>query len=114
MKLSLKSIPLCLLVLLALAIPTLQAATLSWASSSGEVDGYYLFYGKTTSTPIKKINVGNKTQYNLDTISLTAGVKYYFWVTAYNAAGESNPTAPIAYSRGDSTPPSPPKGLLAD
>jgi hypothetical protein len=90
------------------------AATISWAPSTGETSGYYLHYGTSAYSAIKKINVGNKTQYNLDAIPLTSGKKYYFWVTAYNAAGESKPTQAIPYTRGDTTPPSPPKGLTSN
>ncbi len=90
------------------------AATISWAPSTGETNGYYLYYGTSAYSAIKKINVGNKTQYNLDVISLTSGKKYYFWVTAYNTAGESSPTQAIPYTRGDTTPPSPPKGLISN
>ncbi len=95
-------------------LPCVSAATLSWAPSTGDVGGYYVYYGTTAYSTISRIDVGGSTRYDLDALPLSAGVNYHFWVTAYNAAGESRPSQTISYTRGDSTPPAPPSGLTAN
>ena len=64
---------------------TLPAATLTWtASTSSTVTGYRIYYGTTSGTYTNHIDVGNITQYAIQT--LPAGT-YYFAVTAYDASG---------------------------
>jgi CxxC motif-containing protein len=90
-----------------------NATTLRWSPSSGSPSGYKVYYGTNANNPSKSKDVGNKTSYNIDQLPLSENVRYYFRVSAYNAQGESAPCPPVGYTPGDSTPPSPPKGLAS-
>ena len=73
-----------------LFVSAVQAApTLEWGASAG-AEGYNVYCGPTPiSTQPTAIDAGNNTTYDLDG-SVTAGVQYECWVTAYAAAvGES-------------------------
>ena len=96
------------------AVSFATAATLAWNASSGNVDGYKVHYGTTASNPSKSIDVGKATQYDIDKLPLNDNVEYFFCVSAYNAVGESDPCPPVAYTPADTTPPSPPVGLMAE
>lgn len=101
------------LLLIFIAISSGSAATLVWDASSGTVDGYRVYYG-TSSNPSTNVNVGNTTQYDIDRLPLSENTQYYFRVSAYNTAGESDPCTPVAYTPADTTPPSPPVGLVVE
>jgi len=66
--------------------------TLSWdppptnadGSPLTDLGGYKVYYGTTSNTYSKTIDVGKVTTYK---INLATGVTYYFAVTAYNQAG---------------------------
>lgn len=94
---------------------TLQAsaAKLAWDPSTGDVQGYRLYYGTSASNYTNNVNVGNVTEYNIDSLPLQEGVTYYFAVKAYNAAGESAFSNQVSWTRGDTTPPDPPQGVSA-
>lgn len=94
-----------------LASSNIQAQTLVWDPSSGTVDGYKVHYGTSPSAQSNYRDAGNATQYNIDSLPLSEGVTYYISVSAYNSAGESEPCAPVVYTPGDNTPPTPPIGL---
>ena len=96
-----------------MAVSLATAATLAWDASSGTVDGYKVHYGTSASNPSKSIDVGNATQYDIDKLPLNENTQYFFCVSAYNIAGESDPCPPVAYTPADTTPPSPPIGLVA-
>ena len=89
------------------------SASLQWKASTGEVKGYKVYYGTSSSSPSNKVDVGNATRYSLDSLSLSPKTQYYFSVSAYNQAGESRRCAPVAYTPADATPPAPPAGLQA-
>ena len=102
------------LILVFAAVSIVSAATLVWDSSSGTVDGYKVYYSTSAANPGQSVNVGNTTQYSIDSLPLSENVQYYFCVSAYNTAGESDPCAPVAYTPADTTPPQPPVGLQAE
>ncbi|MGD9017026.1 MAG: fibronectin type III domain-containing protein [Desulfobacterales bacterium] len=107
----------CLSVVLVLSAVVLSqafAATLVWDANTDVVDGYRIHYGTSASNLSKSVNVGKATQYNLDQLPLTEKIQYYFSVSAYNSAGESDLSSPVAYTPADTTPPAPPKGLTAE
>jgi hypothetical protein len=101
-------------VLLFLLGSNVNAAQLEWDPSSGTVDGYNVYYGTSATNPGKSVNVGDTTQYSIDSLPLSENVQYYFCVSAYNSAGESAPCAPVAYTPADTTPPTPPVGFVAE
>jgi hypothetical protein len=91
------------------------AASLRWdPPSQGTVTGYRVKYGTSSTTPSTTVGVGNTTQYYLNNAPLAENRTYYFWVTAYNATGESSPAGPVAYNTSDNTPPVPPTGVAAN
>jgi hypothetical protein len=100
-------------LVLALATSPASSATLVWDPNSDAVDGYKVYYGTSSSNLGNSVNVGKTTKYNLDQLPLTQNRQYYFRVTAYNKLGESRPSAAVAYTPDDSTPPAPPQGLVA-
>ena len=79
--------------------------SLAWdPSADSTVTGYTLYFGLTPSGPTNSVDVGNVT---ITTITgLTAGTTYFFFVTAYNAAGlESDPSNVIEETPSDNTVP---------
>jgi hypothetical protein len=82
------------------------AATLKWdPPSQGAATGYKVHYGKSSSAPTTSVDIGNTTQYDLDNAPLERNTTYYFWVSAYNSAGESPKTGPIPYKPSRRIPP---------
>jgi Fibronectin type III domain len=113
MKVYIKSLIL-MFVMIFVTISICSAATLVWDASTGTVEGYTMHYGTTLGNPTATLNVGNTTQYNIDSLPLSENTQYYFCISAYNSAGESDPCAPVAYTPADTTPPQPPVGLIAE
>jgi hypothetical protein len=69
---------------------TTASVTLAWdPSPSSGIAGYRLHYGTSSGTHPNIINVGNVTTATVS--RLTAGQKYYFVATAYNAVGLESP-----------------------
>jgi len=101
-------------VMIFVTISICSAATLVWDSSTGTVDGYKVHYGTSSGNPTTTVDVGNTTQHNIESLPLSENTQYYFCVSAYNTAGESEPCPPVAYTPADTTPPQPPIGLLAE
>jgi len=64
-------------------------ADLTWSESSGEVDGYRIYYG-TSSESLTDFVESWDTSYPLDFLPIIGGETYYIAVTAYNSAGESS------------------------
>jgi len=102
------------LLILGLTVGFAAAATLTWSPSSGTVDGYKVHYGTSPGNPSGTVDVGDNTQYSLNTLSLSENAQYFFCISAYNTSGESDPCAPVAYTPADSTPPAPPVGLVVE
>jgi Fibronectin type III domain len=72
--------------LAAISSQAAQSVTLAWNPSSGpNLAGYRVREGTVSGTYNKTIDVGNVTTATIS--SLTAGVTYYFVVSAYNTAG---------------------------
>jgi len=58
--------------------------------------------------------MGNITHCDLNSLPLSEGIPYYLCVSAYNAAVESPPCAPVVFTPGDNTPTLPPVGLTTE
>jgi predicted phage tail protein len=99
------------LTFLLLPAPQVFAATLAWNASSGDVTGYRIYYGTAQATLTQSKNVGNVTQYSLDTLPLTEKQTYYFVTRAYNAVGESGNSNMVSWTVPDYTAPMPPQGI---
>jgi hypothetical protein len=92
----------------------LSAATLVWDPNTDTVDGYKVYYGQSASSLSNSVNAGLDTQFNLDTLPLSENIEYFFCVSAYNSAGESDPSTAVSYTPADQTPPTPPGGFLVE
>jgi|GEM_PF-6709734 len=67
-----------------------SAVTLKWDKSrSRDVKGYRLHYGTASRSYSETVDVGNVTTYTIS--NLIPRKRYYFVVTAYNAAGKESP-----------------------
>src|SRR5687767_233169 len=88
-----------LLVLLVLAcLPSAFAQTVSvaWNPNGSEdaVTGYNLYYGVTGNAP-NKIILGTQTSTTISGVQ--PALTYFFYVTAVNASGESDPSELVEY-----------------
>jgi fibronectin type 3 domain-containing protein len=87
--------------------------TVSWAASTGATS-YNVYYSTTAGvTKLNGVKVANAVSPKIIS-GLTNGTKYYFVVTAVNAAGESDVSAEkSAMPSSGAQPPQPPKGASA-
>lgn len=77
--------------------PSATTATLAWNGvTDPSLSGYNVKVGTTSGLYSRTITVGNVTSYTVD--QLTTGTTYYFSVTAYNSAGESQPSNEVSKS----------------
>ncbi len=68
------------------AVPGIESVTLEW-SRVDNADGYKVKYGTVSGAYTEEIDVASTTAYTVS--GLTGNLRYYFVVSAYNAAGES-------------------------
>ena len=78
-------------------VPAGQSVTLAWNPSTDvNVIGYNIYYGIASGIYTSKTDVGNATSATIP--GLTAGVTYYFAITAYDSFGqESGYSSEISY-----------------
>ncbi|CUS36488.1 conserved hypothetical protein [Candidatus Nitrospira nitrosa] len=77
--------------------PSATTAILAWNGvTDPSLSGYNVKVGTASGLYSRTITVGNVTSYTVD--SLTTGTTYYFAVTAYNGAGESQPSNEVSKS----------------
>jgi Fibronectin type III domain len=75
--------------------PVIRRVTLTWdPSSSGDPTGYRVYVRSDPTVEPSYFDAGPVTQL---TMSLIVGNRYFFTVTAYNAAGESPPADEITF-----------------
>ncbi len=92
-----RTVPVTLIVSPANTPPpsTTSSATLTWNAVTGTpVSGYKVYVGEAPGSYTRTINVGTVTSSTVN--SLTVGRMYYFAVTAYNSAGESDPSNEVS------------------
>lgn len=89
------------------------AASLSWELIPGEeITGFRIYYGKDIQDLQLYDEVSDSTQeYSFDKFQLVPLEEYYFAISAYNSAGESDLSNSVSYISGETTPPTPPTGL---
>ena len=74
-----------------------QSVTLAWDTSPDpSIAGYKLHYGTTSENPSQTNDVGKTTTATVS--NLNDGTTYFFTVTAYNMAGESQPSNQVSYT----------------
>lgn len=84
-----KSLFLTIIMILALVISA-GAAELTW-DVQDDADGFILYHhvvGDTTD--VKDLDVGDVNVYDLDALGLTKGVRYEFFLKAYNSEGNNS------------------------
>ncbi len=74
---------------------------LAWDPSSGQVDGYRIYYGTTPGSHPTRVEVGNVTDYLVT--GLQDATTYYFVVRAYNQYGESGDSNEVSWYSGDAS-----------
>ena len=79
---------LCALILAPCPAANAATVTLLWDPSSGDVDGYIVYYGAESGNYDYSVDVGNFTSCSIS--GLQEGETYYFAARAYNANYESN------------------------
>jgi len=81
-----------ILTLILLLSTSVNAATLLWDSSDcGEtLEGILLYYGVVGEAPTEK-DVGNVTSFDLDGLDFKIGVRYEFFLKAYDNLGQKSP-----------------------
>jgi hypothetical protein len=88
-------IVMCTAFVLALARTSAAASiTLQWDPSSGSVAGYKVYVATAPCSYTQTFTVTSGTSFTYT--SAIPGVLYYFAVSAYNAAGESTKSTPVA------------------
>jgi hypothetical protein len=77
-------------VLCILPLPAANAASVAlvWKSSSGDVAGYRVYYGKSSQNYQEKVDVKNNTSCTIS--GLDNSTTYYFAVTAYDSQNDES------------------------
>lgn len=88
------------------------SVSVSWQpNSETDLSGYKVYYGTSSRSYSKVVDVGNVTLYEVT--ELTSGIEYFFAVTAYdtafNESGYSNEVSTVIGGEKDSIPPSSPE-----
>jgi len=81
---------------------TANAWTLNWDAATG-ANGYNFYWKVLTDTDYTVVDVGTAIGYDLDVLSLVAGTRYEFYVTARSNGSVSDESDHIRW-----TMPSPP------
>ena len=95
-------------LILCLALLLIASPAFAWKMQwqvTGQIEGSALFYQQVGTTNAIEQDAGMAIEYDLDTLGLTPGVRYEFWLRAYTGtpksySGDSNhirwtyPTAP--------------------
>ena len=89
------------------------AGVLTWTTDSGQVTGYRVYYGESCNDIRSFIDVGNVSQYSINTMPLNENKSYCFAVKAYNQSMESPFSNTVYWTSSDNTPPSPPSEVKA-
>jgi hypothetical protein len=86
------------------AVAFAGSVTVAWDASSGAVDGYRVYFRpEAGGTASARTLWGPITSFTVD--GLQTGQRYVLWVTAFNAAGESSPSASVTGAATDTLPP---------
>jgi hypothetical protein len=86
---------------------------LTWTIDSGGVTGYKIYYGESCNNFQSFIDVGNVTQYSINTLPLSENKSYCLAVKAYNHSVESPFSNTVYWTTSDNTPPAPPTEVRA-
>jgi hypothetical protein len=84
-----------------------NAKSLTWDASTGDVTGYTAYWGTSSGEFPYNYDAGDLLIVNDigNTFNLHPGVKYFFVVKAYNSKGESDASNEVEYTVPEYTPP---------
>lgn len=83
-----KSFIYMVLLIFALCV-SVCASSLTW-DEQNNTDGFVLYhYTAAAPTVVSDLDIGDVNSYDLDTLGLAKGVRYGFFLRAYNSAGNS-------------------------
>jgi hypothetical protein len=104
------------MLILSFALPLTAFAEpkLVWDPSTGEVNGYRIYYGLATGSYASNKDVGSVTEFPLANLPLQEKKTYYFTAKAYNGAGESAGSNEVSWTVPDRTPPAVPLGVTVE
>lgn len=86
---------------------------LSWTEDSGQATGYRIHYGESCNDLKSFIDVGNVSQYSINSMPLIENKSYCLSVKAYNKSTESPFSNTVYWTSSDNTPPLPPMEVRA-
>lgn len=74
-------------------VPGASDALLTWTDAATDETGYRIFFATTNTQPaVAQYELpANTTQFTVSSPDITAYSRYYYWVVAYNAIGNSAP-----------------------
>jgi hypothetical protein len=87
---------------------------LTWTLDSGQATGYKIYFGENCNNLQNSIDVGNVSQYAIDTMPLNENQSYCLAVKAYNQSTESPLSNTVYWTASDNTPPAPPTEVKAE
>jgi len=90
-----------ILVILIMFANIASAATLKWDASTGDVDGYIVYYGTVAGEYPHNKDVKNVTLLeNMEAVlHLHSEIQYFLGIAAYNSTGESGLSNIATYTR---------------
>jgi hypothetical protein len=82
--------------------------------TGGEPTGYVVYsrLSGTVATPFSEAVMANQTEYPLEPSKFEPGKTYDFWVTAFNDAGESQPSNTVDHTFDKFVPPDNPMPVV--
>ena len=86
---------------------------LSWKLDSGQATGYKIYFGESCNDLQTFKDVGNVSQYAIDSMPLNENKSYCLAVKAYNQSTESPLSNTVNWNTSDNTPPAPPTEVRA-
>jgi hypothetical protein len=86
--------------------------TIKWDANAEMVTRYRIYYGVEQGEYTSSLDIGNVTQYTLNTLNLPDGVTHYLAVTAQNDAGESSFSNEMAWTPSLPAAPSSPTNII--
>ena len=100
-----KKLILAFLLVLFITVPAF-AASLVWDASTGQVNGYIVYFGPTSGDHAQyHYDNGTDTSCDMSNLNLVPGIDYTFTVRAWNTAGESGDSNSVTYTVPAYSPP---------
>jgi hypothetical protein len=117
LKMKYKKFFIFIFALILLGVMTIHgtAATLMWDPPDEGVPTGYVVYSREAGSTVAPYSVPlpvEVEEYPITADKYEPGKTYEFWVTAFNAAGESDPAGPLSHALDAFTPPTNPPPIV--